>query len=435
MAPNRGDGEAGTGTAQVDLRIVKLVGGGRGLAHNDGATWLVSGGLPGETVRARATRRRAGIVEAEAAAVDGHRHPARAADPCRHAGVCGGCNWPHVDPLAGARLKVEAAAEAMRSHPPLAEAVRSAPILASPPASRLRARLHWDPDRRRLGFYAARSHRVAEISDCRILSPQLMAALPALERAVGDSGVGRVDLEWLEGTTPGDAVVALRPSRRARAGSPAGWVPTRERLGSVVTGCHRLTARGEIEAGWGSRGVRMALPVPLEVPVGAFFQGNRHLIAPLFARVAELAGRAGEPVFDLHAGVGFLAAAARSACERPMTLVEPQVEAARAAGRNLPEATVEIGVTAERFLAAARKLPRRSLVMTDPPRRGMSSCQIDAIAGWRPERILMLGCDAATWARDAGLLCGHGYRLDHIELFDLFPHTHHIEIAAVLGRV
>ena len=49
-------------------------------------------------------------------------------------------------------------------------------------------------------------------------------------------------------------------------------------------------------------------------------------------RVADLVGSDRTPVYDLHAGVGFLAAAARVAGERDLTLVEPHRDAAQAAG-------------------------------------------------------------------------------------------------------
>ena len=56
------------------------------------------------------------------------------------------------------------------------------------------------------------------------------------------------------------------------------------------------------------------------------------------------------------------------------------------------------------------------------------------LARWRPERILMLGCDPATWARDAGFLGEHGYHPRVVEIFDLFPSTHHLEILAMMER-
>ncbi|MGD9253514.1 MAG: hypothetical protein PVG92_06235 [Holophagae bacterium] len=417
---------------RITARIDKLVGGGRGRTHHDGNTWFVHGALPGERARIEPLRRRAGIVEARAIdIIDGH-HQAREPEICPHAQRCGGCDWPHVDPAQGAALKVAAAAEAVRPNRELAAAIAAATISTSPPASRIRARLHWDPDRRRLGFYESRSHAVSVISGCRIVSPHLRSSLEALGNSLAASVPTSVDLEWIEGSDPEQAVAALRPARGGPKRLDDRWIPRPNLLEGVVAGFHILDHRGALRPGWGPPAVVFDLPIPLEVPIGAFFQGNKHLILPLFKRVAQLAGKATVPTYDLHAGVGFLAAAARFAGDRPLTLVEPNRIAARAAARNLPGARVEIGITAELFLETRANRPKDAAVMTDPPRRGLSREQMTGLLKWRPKQLLMLGCDAATWSRDAGRLLRSGYVVRSIELFDLFPHTHHVEILATL---
>lgn len=416
----------------VSLVAEKLVGGGRALAHHDNSTWMVAGALPGERVRAEVTRRRAGIIEARTVEVVSEPHPARLKDPCPRSDVCGGCDWPHVDPIAGAKLKAASAAEAARSFPELARGVAAARCHLSEPGYRLRARLHWDGELRRLGFFEHRSHKVVSIEPCRILTPRLMQALPAIEEALSKSCGERADLEWLEGS--GAAVAALRPAKSGPRKIDAAWLPEADDLAPAVSGFHRLSSSGRISAGWGATEVVVELPIPLVVPIGSFFQSNRHLIGPLFDRVAELVGAGETPVYDLHAGVGYLAAAARHAGERELTLVEPHREAAMAARRNLPAARVVVGSTAEAFFAGASSLPSESIVITDPPRAGLSKALRRQLAQWRPKKILMLGCDPATWARDAGFLCGHGYQPQDVEVFDLFPSTHHLEILALLER-
>lgn len=393
---------------------------------------MVAGALPGEHVRATLIRRRAGVVEAVATEVLDDLHPARECDPCPHAMGCGGCDWPHVLAAEGAALKRATAAEAARSHSELAALVAAAPIASSPLAYRIRARLHWDPVSARLGFYQPRSWRVTSIPSCRILSPKLMRALPHLVTALVRRCPERVDVEWLEGSDAREAVAALRPARGGPATVEPSWVPSEAETDVDVTGFHILSKRGAARAVWGAEEVTMRLPIPLRVPIGAFFQGNRHLLEPLFDRVSELVGPSPDPVYDLHAGVGFLAAAARAAGATTLTLVEPHRPAARAARRNLEGARVEVGRTAEAFLESSGPLSRRALVMTDPPRTGMSSTLRRRIAGWRPNSILMLGCDPATWARDAASFCDIGYRPRVVELFDLFPSTHHVEILALL---
>jgi tRNA/tmRNA/rRNA uracil-C5-methylase (TrmA/RlmC/RlmD family) len=395
---------------------------------------MIEGALPGERVRALPIRRRAGIVEARTMAVESDPHPARLAEPCPQAAVCGGCDWPHVDPASGARLKAAAASEAARGFPKLAELIASAPIRESADAYRLRARLHWDPEQRRLGFYEHRGRSVAPVESCRVLSPGCMQTLPLLVSSLATSCPEFVDLEWLEGTGEGDNVAALRPTKGGPAEIDPGWVPAATRIGSSLKGFHSLLRSGRRQSGWGAREVAIELPIPLSVPIGSFFQGNRHLVLPLFERVAELVGSKPTPVYDLHAGVGFLAAAARFAADRPMILVEPNVTAAHAARRNLPGSEVVVGSTAEEFVAGQRTLKRDAIVITDPPRTGLSRTLRQNLADWLPRKILMLGCDPATWARDAGFLADHGYQPQVVELFDLFPSTHHLEILALLER-
>jgi 23S rRNA (uracil1939-C5)-methyltransferase len=418
----------------VAVDIVDVVGGGRGLARVGSDVWLVAGALPGERVATVVERRRAGIVEASCVGAVGARHPARLAHACPRADQCGGCDWSHVDPEGGAPLKAAVAAGAARTHPDAAASLAAARVQPSPASYRLRARLHWDPDRARLGFYAARSWTVADITDCRVVSPRLAAAVQPIARALAGACPAPVDLEWIEDLAGEATVVAMRPARRGPARLPADWVPPRRPLVGVVDGFHRLDRSGRLGEGWGRTSVRMLLPWPLDVPVGAFFQGNRHLVPWLFDRIADRVGRDRRPVFDLHAGVGFLAAAARWAADRPLTLVEPNATAAAAARRNLPDAEVHAGRTAEEWAGSAGRQPGDSCVILDPPRSGCSSRLLRVLADWGPRTIVMLSCDPATWARDVSFLGDHGYVTHETELVDLFPHTHHVEVLSVLER-
>ena len=412
----------------TSLRAVKLIGGGRALAHHDGATWMIRGGLPGELLRTLATRRRAGVIEAEADEILADSHPARLVDPCPHSDTCGGCDWPHVDCKAGAPLKAVVAAESTGRYPDLSDRLRLAPVTPSPPSYRLRSRLHWDPRSEVLGFYGPRNRRVSPISSCRIITSALLKALPALTQQLAARCPAPVDVEWIEGDD--GAVAALRPAKGGPKTLPTEWIPA-QGTGLGIVGFHRLTKRSRIVRGWGRVHVHMDLPIRLAVPVGAFFQGNRHLVRWLFDRVGELIGPGVKPIFDIHGGVGFLAAAARQAGRKTLTVVEPHEPGAEAAEANLPGARV-VRSTAEAFLARADNLEADATVIADPPRIGMSPELRSQLAEWRPRRILMLGCDPATWGRDTAFLIERDYRLTHLEMVDLFPFTHHVEIIAAM---
>ena len=59
---------------------------------------------------------------------------------------------------------------------------------------------------------------------------------------------------------------------------------------------------------------------------------------------------------------------------------------------------------------------------------------IDLLAAAAVPRIIHIGCEAASFARDVGLYLAHGYQVENMRVFDSFPLTHHIESVAVLTR-
>jgi 23S rRNA (uracil1939-C5)-methyltransferase len=407
----------------VRVEIEGLGGGGWGVARRGGKVWFVAGALPGEVVEAEVQRKRAGVVEARLTEVV-KASPWRESDPCPVAGTCGGCDLAHVKREVTAEALRDATRGAFRHAPPdLSEAVRTAPVVVSEMAWRLRARLHWDAAGRTLGFLGARSHTTVDISPCRVISRLLLDALPRMARALAAAGLGDGEVEWLENLAASAAVAGWR-GRGTPPEPPvrglAGWHPIGEG-GALLSG------------GWGAVGMVMELPVPLRVPVGAFFQGNRHLVPRLFDRVGELVRAHGHArVVDLYGGVGFFAAAAKRAGATAITVVEGSRVAAEAAAANLSGALV-LAVSAEEYLRGAGE-GLGTLAILDPPRAGLSASALEGVLRWAPAGILMLACDAACFGRDAGILLRGGYTLASLELWDLFAGSHHVEILADLRR-
>ena len=77
---------------EVELRIDSLAYGGNGVGRLDGFVVFVRGGLPGDLVRARATKVKRGFAEAIRTELL-EPGPGRVDAPCRHFGVCGGCRF------------------------------------------------------------------------------------------------------------------------------------------------------------------------------------------------------------------------------------------------------------------------------------------------------------------------------------------------------
>jgi 23S rRNA (uracil1939-C5)-methyltransferase len=70
------------------------------------------------------------------------------------------------------------------------------------------------------------------------------------------------------------------------------------------------------------------------------------------------------------------------------------------------------------------------VVILDPPRAGCGTDTANQIAELKPDRIVYVSCNPATFAREASTFIGKGYDLRQITLVDQFPNTYHIESIA-----
>jgi tRNA/tmRNA/rRNA uracil-C5-methylase (TrmA/RlmC/RlmD family) len=140
----------------------------------------------------------------------------------------------------------------------------------------------------------------------------------------------------------------------------------------------------------------------------------------------------GESVLDLYAGVGLFARFLSDAVGDPslVTMVEGDRRACAHAEANVPGATVLQGDVGA-VLTGLRPDPV-DLVVLDPPREGARRAVVDAVVARRPRAVAYVACDPAALARDVAIFAEHGFGLEGVRAFDLFPMTHHVECVALL---
>jgi 23S rRNA (uracil1939-C5)-methyltransferase len=168
-----------------------------------------------------------------------------------------------------------------------------------------------------------------------------------------------------------------------------------------------------------------------------FVQVNAGINAELVATALRLA--AVEPtdrVLDLYCGLGnFSLPFAQRAAE--LTGVEGDAGLVARAVRN----AAANGIGNTRFVTADLMAPgwgfyreHWDVVVLDPPRTG-AEVPVAELDASKPRRIVYVSCHPATLARDAQVLVErHGFKLRAARVFDMFPHTHHIEALALFTR-
>lgn len=168
----------------------------------------------------------------------------------------------------------------------------------------------------------------------------------------------------------------------------------------------------------------------------SFFQVNTVQAEKLYAQALKYAALTGEEtVWDLYCGTGtislFLAKKARKVYGAE--IVPEAVEDARknAEINGISNAEFLCGKAEEIFPEAVKKGRRADAVVLDPPRKGCERALLEAVLAAKPSRIVYISCGSATLARDIGILSA-AYELKKIRCFDMFPHTVHMETAALL---
>jgi 23S rRNA (uracil1939-C5)-methyltransferase len=119
--------------------------------------------------------------------------------------------------------------------------------------------------------------------------------------------------------------------------------------------------------------------------------------------------------------------------------VEGSTEMVKRAGQNAVLNHIDnIEFYADNLMLAHSESPWRTQTYTkaliDPPRTGALEI-LPALAQSGIQALVYVSCNPATFARDAGILVNqHGFRLISVQVFNMFPHTAHVESMGYFER-
>jgi 23S rRNA (uracil1939-C5)-methyltransferase len=450
---------------EIELELSDLAYGGDAVGRYQGRAIFVTGGLPGELVRARLTRERnnyarAALVEVLRPSVD------RVLPRFPELGESGGFQWQHLAYPAQLYWKTHIVRQLLMrvghfASPNVLPAL-GMPAEADPWRYRTVAQFGIGANGA-IGFRRTGSHEIVDMPFCPLVHP----ALDELYQGVR----GWIVANW--GTTAGEyaerftlrsatGVSSSQQGESVRYGGSIGLLTLEARPGSAFDAHHDLEGMGGdlMRAVPGLAGIAI-LGLPggrgrliigrdfvyeqlmdraFRVSAGSFFQVNRAQTPVLVQQaLAALDPQPEDSALDGYSGVGLFSiflsnrvAHVHAIESQPSAVADARESAAINGTLNI---TVSEGVL-ERTIGTLRQQNARvDIALVDPPRAGCLPRALAEIKLLQPRVLVYVSCDPSTLARDLHLFCGDGYRLVRVQPVDMFPFTSHIECVALCERV
>ncbi|MCR1577118.1 MAG: 23S rRNA (uracil(747)-C(5))-methyltransferase RlmC [Klebsiella aerogenes] len=366
------------------------------------------------------------------------------------AGRCRSCQWLELPLTQQLADKMANLRELLAGHP---AARWLAPVSGPETAFRNKAKMvvSGSVERPLLGMLH-RDGTPEDLTDCPLYPPSFEPVFAALKPFIARAGLTpynvarkRGELKYLLLTESQQGGMMLRFVLRSaakleqlRAALP--WLQQQLPQLKVITAniqpVHMAIMEGEQEIFLSDQ---QALAenfngVPLWIRPQSFFQTNPTVASQLYATARDwVRALPVNHMWDLFCGVGGFGLHCATPQMR-LTGIEIAPEAIACA----KQSAAQLGLTNLHFQAldstqfATHEDDIPQLVLVNPPRRGIGDELCDYLSRMAPPYIIYSSCNARTMATDIARL--QGYRLERVQLFDMFPHTAHYEVLTLLVR-
>lgn len=383
---------------------------------NSGKKLFVREVIPGEVLIVEPTAEHKNFSEARMLEIL-LASPERVTPPCPYFSICGGCDLQHINGPFQRELKLEMVKSALlkqaKIEPQLGFELLGADLPYFNYRSRITLHLNLNGE---LGFFRQGSRDVVDIDACRLARPEINDTLLKL-RQFAASLAPLITLVGIE-LEDRECYVIFYLREEVRLAE----LSNTPLLDKLKTNFSKLKIFERKKAVFSQPADALGLGHFSQVNA----QANQVLIQAVLDAVPE------SRLIELFAGAGnFSLALARSG--KQVTAVELEAELVQL-GQQLAQSEKLSGrlsfvkSSAEAFIKRKQSAP---CLLLDPPRSGAKEviAKLDAAAF---ARIVYVSCSLPTLTRDLKSLLELGYRLEKVQVLDMFPQTHHVETISTL---
>lgn len=343
--------------------------------------------------------------------------PGRVTPRCPHFGPCGGCHFQHMEYEAQLRVKENVVRDQLQRIGNLQDpAVR--PCLPNPTPWAYGNQLVLSPTPEgKLGLWSPSLDEVMPIDECHIVAPALVELMHEFQGV--PPGLRRVTL-WL-----GDDESLLVALEVENVEPPSLEVDFPVSVAMVLPDDTAVSLIGEFFT------VQSLHGRDFRVTAGCFFQPSPAAAELLVDEVVKGAALTPEhSVLEMYCGVGALTAFIADKAGR-VAAVEENPDAIADAALNLADVDNVFIYQGRVEEVLPRIEGQPDVAVVNPSEDGLSVEALDALIDFFPERIVYVGGDLATAARDGKRLHRDGYRLNYAQPVDTHPQAYRVDTVLV----
>ena len=456
-------------TALEIIRINDLGADGKAVGRDqNGKVIFLEGGLPGELVEAQIFQRRRKFDRGKVIrAIEPSEF--RISAPCGHFDLCGGCAWQDLEYQTQLEFKKKRVIDNLERLGGFENVVVD-DILPCVEHFRYRNKMEFSFGAESAGHesenkseFALGLHlrgefaRIFNVAECLLMSETCNEILNWFREFVRTHKIPAYDvrnhhgyLRFLmlrEGKKTGEIMINIVTSSAEFPNSEELVSELTQKFPTVATIVHNKTdskaniAYGESQAIlYGPGYIReQMLGKSFRIYANSFFQTNTLQAENLYnIAIVQAELRSSDRLMDLYCGAGSIGICLAESVQEIIG-IEMEESAIVSARENAIDNKIEnisfIAGDVRKTLRERKKEFRDTdIVIVDPPRAGMIPRAVHHTCDLGARRIVYVSCNPGAFARDAVLFNQGGYTLKQVSPVDMFPHTTHIELVAILDR-
>ncbi len=457
-----------------DIQVIDIAEEGKGVGRSGDVVVFIDHAIPGDIVDVKLTRKKKKFYEGKI-----HRliRPSqhRTESFCTHFGTCGGCKWQHMDYSAQLKFKQKAVVDALQR---LGGVDTSAiePILPSKKSQYYRNKLEYTFSDKRwltnediqsneklemnaLGFHIpGRFDKILDIEHCYLQQSPSNEIRNQVRDYALTNGLSFYNLKDHTGAlrnliiriaSTGEIMLVVVFAYATQEQIHQMMYFLKDRFPEITSLLYIINQKKNdtifdqtIELFSGRDHIFEEMDgLKFKISAKSFYQTNSNQAYELYQIVKEFASFQGnEIVYDLYTGAGTIANFIASSVKAVIGIeyVPTAIEDAKTNSsiNNIHNTRFYAGDMKDVLTADfVQTHGKPDIIITDPPRAGIHTDVIQRLLEIEAQKIVYVSCNAATQARDIGLL-NEKYTVSRIRPVDMFPHTQHVEnvILLVLKR-